>query len=249
MYYFLKHGLLVSLLYLLASTAIAENQPVKEQKALDALTQMGSYLQTQKKFTVNIAVNVDRVLTNNQLIQSSYTIQLQVELPNHLKADFSGRIPGKSKHAYYDGQSFTLHTLPSNYYAIIDAPATFKELNDSLQREYGIEVPLYDLFSIGVDTSLTEQMISAVYIGDETVGDKICSHYAYQEKEIDWQIWIQKGSTPLPCKLNIVTLTDDAHPQYTATYKWNLSPKLNAKSFQYLPSKDAKKIDILRISE
>ena len=52
------------------------------------------------------------------------------------------------------------------------------------------------------------------------------------DKGVDWQLWIQSGDFPLPRKVVLTTTTDEARPQYSATYTWNL-----AASFMPVPSR------------
>ena len=55
----------------------------------------------------------------------------------------------------------------------------------------------------------------AVDIGPSAVDGMTCEQYAFRQEGVDWQIWIQLGDFPLPRKLVIRTLTDDAKPQHS----------------------------------
>ena len=46
------------------------------------------------------------------------------------------------------------------------------------------------------------------------------------------------GDYPLPRKLVLTTLTDEARPQYVATFTWNLAPSFNEAAFSVVPPKD-----------
>jgi hypothetical protein len=71
-----------------------------------------------------------------------------------------------------------------------------------------------------------------------------CQQYAFRQDGLDWQIWIQNGDFPLPRKVVLTTTTDDARPQYVATYTWNLAPSFSNDAFTFTPGKDAKRITI-----
>lgn len=220
-------------------------------EAIDALVKMNSYLQTVKQFDLNVDSTTDQIMIDGsmtQLIQVSHNTKMTVSRPGSLKADIVGGAPGNSRHAFYDGKSFTLYTEPNNYYATVPAPSTIKELTDDLQEKYGVELPLSDVFSLGANPSDFTHVMSAVYIGDEVVSGNVCSHYAYHEKTVDWQIWIQKGDQPLPCKLNIVTSTDKEKPQYTAVYHWNLKPEITSATFKFTPPVNAHQIKFVQSS-
>ena len=60
----------------------------------------------------------------------------------------------------------------------------------------------------------------------------------FRQDGLDWQVWIQLGDYPLPRKVVLTTLTDEARPQYVATFTWNLAPSFNEAAFSVVPPKD-----------
>jgi hypothetical protein len=46
----------------------------------------------------------------------------------------------------------------------------------------------------------------------------------------------------LPRELVISTLTDEARPQYSSDYEWNLAPSFNEAAFHFDTPSDARKI-------
>jgi len=79
-------------------------------------------------------------------------------------------------------------------------------------------------------------------VGPSAVEGVTCQHYAFRQADIDWQIWIQKGEHPLPRRLVITTKTDEARPQHTAEYTWNLAPSFNDAAFVFDPPEGAGKV-------
>jgi hypothetical protein len=57
-----------------------------------------------------------------------------------------------------------------------------------------------------------------------------------------WQVWIQSGAYPLPRKLVITTMSDDARPEHTAVYTWNLAPSFNEAAFVFEPPAGAGRV-------
>ncbi|BBU29642.1 hypothetical protein BTHE68_33760 [Burkholderia sp. THE68] len=217
---------------------------------MDALVKMSAYLQTVKQFVLDVDSTTDQVMVDgetSQLIQSSHNTELTVRRPDSLRADISGSASVNSRHAYFDGKHFTLYTEPPRFYATVDAPATIKDLMGDLETKYGIELPLSDIFTLGANPDEMKRVLSTAYIGDEVLGGVTCSHYAYHENAVDWQLWIKKGDQPLPCKLNIVTLTDKERPQYTAVYRWNINPRIDQKAFEFSAPEGARQIKFVQI--
>src|SRR6185295_7579263 len=94
----------------------------------------------------------------------------------------------------------------------------------------------------GGPQSKDSTITSAMVIGPSQVGGVTCGHYAFRQPGLDWQIWIQQGDYPLPRKLVLTTLTDEARPQHTAVYTWNATPSFNDAAFTFDPPSDAQKI-------
>ena len=115
----------------------------------------------------------------------------------------------------YDGKTFTLFAKRLNYYATVPAPPTIGQLADKLDENYGIGVPLSDLFRWGTPGWSTERITGGHATSARAPSSgTTCQHYAFRQDDIDWQIWIQKGDNPLPRKLVITTKTDEARPQH-----------------------------------
>lgn len=220
-----------------------ESSPVIEPKAMDALQKMGGFLRTLKAFEVSFKVSKDEVLDSGQKVMVDGTSELTVQRPDRLH--FSTKIDEAHRDLqfFYDGKAFTIFGNTNKFYASMAAPATIHELLDVAEERYDIEMPFRDLFMWGTDKADIAAIQSAIYIGPTKIDDVTCDHYAFRNVDVDWQIWIEQGKTPLPRKLVITTMDEEGHPQYVSIMNWNLSPKIISKSFTFVPPKDAHKID------
>ena len=211
-----------------------------EPAAMTALQGMGSYLRTLKSFQVEAAVTDEDVLDDGQKIQYSGVTNILAQMPGRLRAEVSNE---RHERLYlYDGTSVTLFAKRMNFYATVPAPPTVGQLADKLDENYGFSVPLEDLFRWGSPGWSTDQITSATDVGPSVVADTTCEHYAFRQDDIDWQIWIQKGDFPLPRRLVITTKTDEARPQHTAVFTWNLAPSFNDAAFTFDPPAGAGKV-------
>jgi hypothetical protein len=71
---------------------------------------------------------------------------------------------------------------------------------------------------------------------------------AFDQKNIQWQIWIDAGEKPWIRKLIITEKKVPASPQWTAYFTdWNLSPQLADKLFAFAPPLEGKFILMLRL--
>ncbi len=214
--------------------------PAVEPDAIAALERMGSYLRSLKAFRVTANVATEEVLDDGLKVTFTGLTDLTAQMPSRLRAEVAS---DRQERLYlYDGKAFTLYARRVGYYATVPAPPTIAELADRLEDRYGIEVPLVDLFRWGGPRSTASQITLATDIGPSAVEGTTCEHYAFRQPGLDWQIWIQLGGYPLPRKLVLTTLTDEARPQHASVYTWNLAPSFDEGAFTFDPPPDARKI-------
>jgi hypothetical protein len=225
-----------------AKQADAKAAPAVDPDAIDALNKMSTYLRSLKGFQVIAETTTDDVTDEGQTIQSSRKIDMLATFPNHLRVEITG--DDVHRLYFYDGKNFTIFAALAGYYATVPAPATTVELINNLYDKYGLELPLIDLFKFGHDETLVKRIKAADDIGPANVGGVTCEQYAFRQEGTDWQIWIQLGEFPLPRKLVITTLTDDARPQHSEVLTWNLAPSFNEQTFNFEPPAGAGRIAI-----
>jgi hypothetical protein len=228
-----------------AYQATSDALPAIDPGAMEALDKMGAYLRTLKSFQVWADITTDNVLDDGQTIQFSSKVNLLAARPNRMRVE----VTDDDGHRFYffDGKNFTIFGQVVNYYATVPAPPTLAQLADDLNDKYGIEMPLYDLFEWGTNDANIKKIKAADDIGPSAVDDVTCEQYAFRQEGVDWQIWIQLGEFPLPRKLVIRTLTDDAKPQHSETLTWNLAPSYSDNAFTYDPGPDARRITIAEV--
>jgi hypothetical protein len=216
--------------------------PVIQAEAIDALKKMGAYLLTLKAFSVTSNITVDEVLLSGQKIQVGGANTLTVRRPDRLKATVRKDETDIDREFFYDGKTFTVYGKNVKYYASGPAPATIAELVQAVVERFDVQLPLADLFAWGTEKAQVQDITSALYIGPARIDNILTDHYAFRQKDADWQIWIEKGKTPLPRKLVITTTDEEGQPQYASVMKWNLSPSISDKMFTFVPPKDANRI-------
>jgi len=211
--------------------------------AIQALKDMGAFLQTLKRFRVSTELTGERVLADGQKLQHTATADLDVERPYKLRALMhSAR---SERELVYDGKTVALYTPAQKYYSTVEFGGTIGELINRLEERYGVEFPLQDLFLFGTPAAPFDKIDSAMNVGQDFVGDDLCDHYAFRQAKVDWQVWITTGSKPLPRKIVITNRTDEARPQSVSLIDWNLKPNFKDSVFKFTPPKGASKIEIV----
>jgi hypothetical protein len=208
--------------------------------AVEAIKKMGVYLRSLKAFQVIDDVSNDDVLEDGLVVQNNKKVDLLAAMPNRMRVEVTS---DQTHRLYlYDGKNFTVWGRLVNYYATVPAPPTIGELFKVADEKYDIELPLIDIFKWGTNDDDIRAIKTAVDIGPSTVEGVTCEQYAFHQEGADWQIWIQLGEFPLPRRLVIRTLTDDARPQHSDTLTWNLAPSFNDEAFVFSPPEDAKRV-------
>ena len=211
--------------------------------ALQALNNMSEYLRSLDRLSVHADIYVDKVLENGQKIQQTRSIAATANPPSMLMVKTSNI--NTSREFYYDGENFTIYTpQPAGFYATFKAPETIGKLIKKAADDYDIEIPLSDIFLWGTKNDNSSEIEEAILIGVDRVEGVSCNHFAFRQKDIDWQICIQRGDMPLPLKLVITTKLEEAQPQYVALFKWDTAPvRKNKQYYTFIPDENDHKID------
>jgi hypothetical protein len=223
---------------------VSSSETRRDPEAIKALERMGDYLRTLKAFQVRSETNRDEVLDDGQNVEFDGVVEMIVQRPNRLRADVTS---DKQQRLYfYNGATLSVWARRVNYYATVPAPPTIRELVDKLSDKYDIELPLADLFYWS-DRASTGSITDATDLGPSQIGGVSCEHFAFRQEDVDWQVWIQQGDYPLPRKIVIRTLTDEARPRFAAVLTWNLAPSFNDAAFTFVPPPDAKRITLAEV--
>jgi hypothetical protein len=220
------------------------SEVLRDPEAIKALERMGDYLRTLKAFQVRSETNRDEVLDDGQNVEFDGVADMIVQRPNRLRADVTS---DKQQRLYfYNGSTLSIWARRVNYYATVPAPPTIRELVDTLSDKYDIELPLADLFYWS-DRASTSGITTATNLGASQIGGVTCEHLAFRQEDVDWEVWIQQGDYPLPRKIVIRTLTDEARPRFAAVLTWNLAPSFNDAAFTFVPPTDARRITLAEV--
>jgi hypothetical protein len=251
-----RRSLLVVSLFCVCTLVAAAQSPVARQKPADtrvamdsramaALNKMSDYLKTLKSFKIKSEVSKDEIVDSNMKIQKSASNEMFVHLPDRLFAHIKG--DEQDLQFIYDGSNLTLYDVPRKYYATAAAPPTVSRTLDAVQARYGIVFPMADFIQMAAQENLLQNITDAGYIGTSFIDGVECEHVAARQKDVDWQVWIEKGSKPLPRKLVITTKTEPTQPQFVARIDWDTAADIDSNLFSFNPPSDAVRIKFRRL--
>jgi len=203
---------------------------------------MCALLASRPAFTFTAEVNHEQVYPNGQTVELTRFVETAVSRPDKLYARITG--DERDRVFVYDGKTVAMADYDRGAYAVIDAPATIDAMLDMLREKYGIVAPMADLLYADPGKAMLDNVRVGDFVGVHTAAGKACDHLFFSQKNADWQLWVEKGKTPLPRKLVITDKNLMGWPQYAATFtEWNLTPHLPAGLFSFKPGKDLRRID------
>lgn len=226
--------LMASALGTLALAPAAAGAQTIDPKARAIVEAMGAYLASLERFAVKADVSTEAVTHDGEKIEIVGLSSAIVARPNLFYGDSYGSMI--EQRFYYDGKTLTLVQPGSDAYATVAAPPTIDAMLDFAAGKLGVEAPAGDLLASDGAKRLLASATSGRYIGETTIGGVRCQQVAFRGPEVDWQLWVQTGAKPLPCRYVITSKTVAGSPSFGITmHDWNMSPSVNAATFTFRP--------------
>jgi hypothetical protein len=218
--------------------------PAVEPRAVELVTEMARTLAALKAARVSTEYTVDVVLVGGQKLQyGGATTAVWQREPGRLRSERAGE--KGSTVLTYDGKELTLYVTPQKFYATRPAPPTLDALLDHALERFDLAPPGLDLLYSDGGLALLDDVQSGIYVGATTIAGRHCHHVAFRAPDVDWQLWIEDGARPLPCRYLITTLDVERTPEMGVTFgEWDTSPDLSDALFTFAPPEGARPIAI-----
>lgn len=227
------------------AAAQSEEEPAAaavDSEALFALKRMGAYLRGLDSFQVTAETTRDDVAATGENIEFASRLDIRARLPDRLRIDV---VSDRNQRQYfYDGSTVVIHAPAVGAFARFDGAATIRETLEIGAADYGLELPLADLFVWGTADDDSDLISNAFSVGTVRVGGEDCEHFVFRQETIDWQLWLRTGEEPLPCRLVIATTDEPSKPRYAATLDWDLEATFPEDTFTFTPSDSSYEIAI-----
>ncbi len=215
--------------------------PVVEPEARQALEKMSAYLGTLKTFEIQTQTTLDIVTEIGQRVQIDGATHYKVRRPDGFVIDVVTDM--KKRSFFYDGKHFTVYAPQQDFYSTVAAPETILKTLDLIWDQFGLALPLEDLFRWNdLKSRRPEELSSGFLVGPATIDGVLTNQYAFRQGQVDWSVWIEQGDRPLPRKLLIVDRSQAEQPAYVARLAWTLNPTFPANTFTYRAGPNAKSI-------
>jgi hypothetical protein len=217
------------------------------QDAGKVLKAMTDYVASQKVISATYDADIEVITNDLQKIQFASSGQMLLSRPDKIQAS---RIGGYANvELVFDGKTLSALGKNINAYAQTDFTGSIDQLVARLRNEFGVAIPGADMLLSGAYEELTKDVLDAKHIGRGVIDGVECDHLAFRNNDVDWQIWIEIGSRPIPRKYVITTKAVTGAPQYTLRIKdWKTDVQVPADAFAFKPPADGKKVDFGALS-
>jgi hypothetical protein len=210
--------------------AAKSGAPVVAPAADPLLKELGAYIGSAEAFVFHADIAFDHVLPSGQKLQFSAAEEVVLQRPKGLYVEWNGDLGNRQ--FWYDGRSVALYDPATPFYATAAAPPTIDAMLNQLVPKLDFVPPLSDFLYRDPYETVRGKIQYGFDLGQNDVNGKSCRTLAFVGKDIDWQIWIENGPQPTPCKLVITYKNQPAQPQFTAVFSnWDFSPRIDQAVF------------------
>jgi hypothetical protein len=208
---------------LAAVSMLALAGSARADDAVAILKAMSDYIGAQKNVSASFDSDIEVMTTDLEKIQFTSSGRFELTRPDKLHVIRTGGYADIE--LFYDGKTVALRDRAHEVAAKVPAPATIDALVDDMRDKLGVEAPGADLLFSKVGDELMQDVIEAKHIGRGVVDGVECEHLAFRNADVDWQLWVEVGSKPVPHKYIITSKTVTGAPQYTLRIgKWSDAP-------------------------
>jgi hypothetical protein len=191
------------------ASASAEDAPA-------LLAGMSAWLAAQPVLALRFDSSIEAITPELEKLQFASSGEALLVRPDRLRAR---RVGGHADVGLvFDGRTLSVIDHRGGAWTQIAAPGTVDDLVMALRAGHGVALPAADLLLSDPYAALMADAVTARHVGSAVIGGRLCEHLAFRNAEDDWQIWIEAGERPAPCRLTVTSKTMAAAPQYTITF-------------------------------
>jgi len=226
---------------------LAPESRLVDPRADELMRRMSERLARIAAFALEAEEVYDEVPEQSPRQQLTNLRRVAMRRPDRLVGDATGDALNRS--FWYDGKAFAALDQEQHIWAGGAVPPTVDQALDWVFEKTGTVVPLADFLYADSYARLMGEVQRGVYLGIHEAAGVPCHHLSFEQATIDWQLWIDAGTDPLPRKLVITYKTEDEVPQYSVTIrKWNLRAKLPDELFRFTPPDGATRVEITALA-
>ena len=133
---------------------------------------------------------------------------------------------------WYDGVGLTVALHNDKVFAQARMPETLDKALDSMYERYGVPTPVGDYFYSSPTRALLADSTTGGWVGREAVDGQQADHLAFQDKGVNWDVWVAATGDPLPLKFQAAFPDNKRLRKIVLTFSnWNFAPAVTDDRF------------------
>jgi hypothetical protein len=236
---------LTAALLMTSGTAQADDSAsaLRDAEADARFKAMSDYLAGLEAFSADAMISDEQIMTDGFKLDAMLSANVKVRRPDGLRVQRKGMV--RDQEVIFDGERAVVFGKRLGRFMALDAKGDLDAGLDAITEALGAELPGRDLLSADPYTPLIEPVTESAYLGTVEIHGRTCRHLAFRTDEVDWQLWVQEGDQPLPCRYAITSKWTYGAPQYTVTFSnWQINPTLADSEFEFSPPEGVQEIDV-----
>ncbi|MCX5568805.1 DUF2092 domain-containing protein [Kaistia nematophila] len=227
-----------------ASAAAEQNR----QDAIEIVKGMARYVGGQTDITLAFDSELEVVTPQMEKLQFNSSGKAQIHRPDEFRVSRTGGYADVE--LLYDGKSVTVYDKSAKTYASEPMSGSMDSVVDKLRGDLMLDMPAADLMIADSFNALMADVVEAKHIGRGVINGIACEHVAFRNHDTDWQLWVEVGEQPIPCKMVITSKTVGGAPQYTIRFTdWHSGTQFPAGTFAFKPPEGARKVDFSQLAD
>jgi hypothetical protein len=214
----------------------------QDQSARALLLRMADFMARAPAMSVTMRSGYDAIQEDGQRIEFGERRRLQMQRPDKLRVDVE-RSDGERGTVVFDGRWITAFKPAENVYARVEKAGTVDEALVYMVRDLRATLPLARMFTTGFPVDLATRATSVAFVEQCSLFEVATDHIAVRTAEVDMQLWIAKGTEPLPRRVVVTYKNSPGEPQFRADLSdWSVKAKMDAAAFAFVPPPGAEQI-------
>jgi hypothetical protein len=218
---------------------------MQASEAREMLMKMAEFVARARAFSVTTRSGYDAIQEDGQYIEFGEKRQILIQRPDRMRVE-SERSDGEQGLILFDGKQITAYKADDNVYTQVEKTGTVDDVLVYLVRDLQFTLPMARMFHTGFAQQLEKKITSISYVEENFLFDVPTDHLAVRSRDVDVQLWVAQGDTPLPRRIIINYKNAPGQPQFRGDFTdWNLTPKVVADSFTFTPPVDAEQVPLI----
>jgi hypothetical protein len=216
-----------------------------DAQALGTFNLMAETLARAQGFSVTIRAGFDVVQDTGQKITFGERRKVTLSRPDRLRVE-AEESDGKQTLVIYDGKAITVFNPGENVYGQIERAGSVDDAVRYVIQDLGMRLPLALMLVTTLPDELEQRLQSIDYVERNTLTPVPTNHLASRGADVDFELWLAAGDTPLPQRLAITYKNEEGAPQYRAEFSdWKLNPDVSQVDLAFNPPDGAQRIPFL----